>query len=174
MAAEQKPFACHPSLPIARLARHREAFVNPQSVNYLPFISAFVPLLFSGCATPGSSYAKSHPELPPAHRQILTSGKIPNGDAVSGMTREQVRLAMQSGPTSFDKWNGEDVWAYVDDAPLNSASRNDFSYTPQSSFDNHRTLTETDDFRGSSESHRRTLIFFQGDRATHARVVEDR
>ena len=41
------------------------------SVHLLAFAS------LAGCANPGQTYAKSHPELPAAHQQILARGKIP-------------------------------------------------------------------------------------------------
>ena len=125
--------------------------------------------IFTGCATPGASYAKAHPELSPVHRQILTAGEIPNGDAVAGMTKEQVRMAMGESPTSFDKNDGEDVWIYLHLRPRHAASQNDFSYNPNSSFDAHRTLTESDEFRARSQPTGKTVIFFKGDRATRAR-----
>ena len=116
---------------------------------------------------------RNDPELSPAHRQILTSGKIPNGDAVAGMTKEQVKLAMGESPTTFDKFNGEDVWIYAHWKRLNTDSRNDFSYAGGSGFDTHRTLTETDDFRARSQVAGKTLIFFRSDQATHARITKE-
>ena len=72
----------------------------------------FAAFFVAGCSTQGSSYAKSHPELSPLHRQILTTGEIMGGNAVDGMTKEQVELAMGS-PTTLEKIDGQDAWIYV-------------------------------------------------------------
>ena len=77
--------------------------------------AAFVLILglLASCANQGQSYASQHPELSAAQRQILSTGTIPNGDAVAGMTRGQIRIAMKGDPTTFDRIEGEDVWIYV-------------------------------------------------------------
>ena len=65
----------------------------------------------SGCSTtPGSAYARKHPELSPGHRQILVTGIVPGGEVVKGMTKEQVKIAMGGNPTMT---RGENVWVYV-------------------------------------------------------------
>src|SRR5436309_410391 len=72
-----------------------------------------VGISFASCTSPGQSYVSKHPELSAAHRQIMATGKIPSGDAVAGMTHDQVRLAMNGAPATFDKINGEEAWIYL-------------------------------------------------------------
>lgn len=62
---------------------------------------SFAIIFLSGCSTPSSQYVKAHPELPSAHRKILITGEIPGGNAVEGMTKEQIRLAV--GKSHFDR-----------------------------------------------------------------------
>jgi len=57
--------------------------------------------LLSACGTLGQAYVKQHPELSAAHRQILLTGKIPDGDAVAGMTREQIQIVMGVDATQY-------------------------------------------------------------------------
>jgi len=95
-------------------------------------------------------------------------GKIPGGDAVAGMTKEQVKLAMGS-PATFDKINGEDVWIYVGERPSETNSL----YSPPSSMDSHRSFTETSDF-AAFYTKVRTAIHFKGDRAVYAQITEAR
>lgn len=125
-------------------------------------------LLLGACANPGSSYASKHPELPAAHRQILLRGKIPSGDAVAGMTRAQVKLAMGSDPTTFDKINGEDAWIYVRKKAVGRESFEDLSRSGSSSMENTHSFTESTDFSPRVDIDLKTTIYFQGDRATHA------
>ena len=142
------------------------------------FGSACLPLLLIGlllasCTTPGQSYVSKHPELPATHRQIMASGKIPSGDAVAGMTHEEVRLAMNGAPATFDKINGEEAWIYYRKNTVMSDTIEPPKATPGSSLDNHEPFSapstglETDGVV-------RTTIFFQGDRATHADVSKEK
>ena len=137
-------------------------------------IVLFALCFFSGCATPGSSYASAHPGLSPAHRQILIAGRIPSGDTVAGMTHEQVTIAMGRAPSTFDKIDGQDVWIYVRSKSAELNVRDDFGYTSGSSFSSHRNFTKPEDIGPRADPKVKTTIFFQGDRATRAQVIEER
>lgn len=131
------------------------------------FTLAAAALILAACANPGAGYASKHPELSAAHRQILARGEISSGDAVAGMTREQVKLALGE-PTSYDKIDGEDVWVY---ARKTSAGREDFDDLERSgsgTMDQTRSFTQRADFSPHADVEKRTMVFFTGDRATHA------
>ena len=128
----------------------------------------------AGCANPGGSYAAKHPDLPAAHRQILLSGKIPSGDAVADMTREQVKLAMGGDPTTFDKIGNEDVWIYARKKAVGTGSLDDRDYSGGSKREGTQSFTQSNDFAPRVDVEVRTSIFFQGDRATRALNSEER
>jgi outer membrane protein assembly factor BamE (lipoprotein component of BamABCDE complex) len=130
--------------------------------------------LLVGCANPGSSYAAKHPDLPPAHRQILQQGKIPSGDAVAGMTRAQVKLAMGGDPTTFDKVGNEDVWIYARKKAVGVESFDDLQRSGSSRMENTHSFTQTSDFGPRVDVEMKTSIYFQGDRATHALNTEEK
>jgi outer membrane protein assembly factor BamE (lipoprotein component of BamABCDE complex) len=81
-----------------------------------PPIAFFVFLttsIFLGCQTPpGVKYAKQHPELTPQQRTIFTEKKVTDINAVAGLTKEQIRIALGE-PTQFDHQEGSEVWIYV-------------------------------------------------------------
>lgn len=132
------------------------------------FLSLAATAGLAGCANPGSSYAAQHPDLPPAHRQILHRGKIPNGEAVAGMTRSQVKLAMGGDPTTFDKIDGEDVWIYVRKHGVGRESFEDLGRSGSASMENTHSFTDSNDFSPRVDVEMKTTVFFKGDRATHA------
>ncbi|MEA3210804.1 MAG: hypothetical protein QOE70_3861 [Chthoniobacter sp.] len=140
-----------------------------------PHLLAIAALfLLGGCATPRQTYTKQHPELSPQHRSILAAGQIPSGDAVAGMSREEVRITMGAEPATFDRIGDEDAWVYVrkkavarksfdeSDRPSNFRSNSSFSSTEQT------------DFAPRIDVDVKTTIFFQGNRATHALITEER
>src|SRR5260221_2234222 len=103
-------------------------------ISALPLAAALFSLCtLMGCVNQGSSYASKHPELSQAHRQILVSGKVPSGDAVAGMTREQVKMAMGGGPATLDKIDGPDAWGFAHKKTVARAARADADHTPRSS-----------------------------------------
>ena len=140
--------------------------------NLVSMLSSF--FLISGCSTERSSYASSHPELPEAHRQIFRNGTIPGGNAVAGMTREQVRIAMGSGPTTFDVIEGQDVWIYTRRKPLETDLAEDFGNSASSAFSGNRSMKKQKPAGRQMNPTVKTTIFFQGDRATHAQVTDGR
>jgi outer membrane protein assembly factor BamE (lipoprotein component of BamABCDE complex) len=144
-------------------------------MNRTRYVIAFLALcLLNGCANQGQSYANKHPELSPAHRQILISGKIPSGDAIAGMTREQVHLAMGGDPAIFDKSAGEDAWVYVYKKGPTVNTLNDFSNAGTSRMEDSHGTTEPADLDPRKDVQVRTTIFFQGNRATHAQITDAR
>ena len=78
----------------------------------IPALSAALLCLLSGCASEAQSYARAHPELTPAQRRMMNTGKIPDGTAVPGLTKTQVHLIMGGDPTTFDKADDLDMWVY--------------------------------------------------------------
>jgi len=130
-------------------------------------------LSLAACANPGKGYADRHPELTPVQRRIFTTARIPSGEDVAGLTREQVKIAMGGDPTTYDKADGSDVWIYARrksvgrdlDAPLRQ---------PNSALDSTRSFTDTAAFDAHGDVMEKTSVFFQGDRATHARVIEEK
>ena len=136
-------------------------------------VIALLTLLVVGYANPASSYASKHPELSPAQRQILTTGKIPNGDEVAGMTREQVKMAMGREPDTFDKINGEDAWVYVQKKAVARKPTEDVGHTPSSSFNGAQSFTEAEGFGPRVDVDVKTTVFFVGDRATRALSTEE-
>ena len=142
------------------------------TIRHLAILAAVIGL--AACANPGSSYAAKHPDLPSAHRQILLSGKIPSGDAVAGMTREQVKLAMGGDPTTFDKLGNEDVWIYARKKAVGTGSLDDRDYSTNSNREGTQSFTQSNDFAPRIDVELKTSIFFQGGRATRALNSEER
>jgi outer membrane protein assembly factor BamE (lipoprotein component of BamABCDE complex) len=126
----------------------------------------------AGCANPGQLYVSQHPEMKPAHRQILTTGKIPSGDAVAGLTRDEIRLAMGGPPAVFDKFNGQETWSYLkkNTAPLDPVPSGSGSSGSRSRPADLRTELGDADLNVNV----RTTIFFQADRATRAEVTQEK
>ncbi len=78
----------------------------------LVLLSSFL----AACASPGRAYAEKRPEMSPEHREILSTGHVPIGTAVAGLTRQEVRLAMGRDPSQFSKEDGLDAWIFAPDA----------------------------------------------------------
>jgi hypothetical protein len=134
----------------------------------------FAAVALAGCATAARSYVSNHPELTPDQRQIVTSGNIPDGDAVAGMSKSAIRVALRSDPMQFTKIDGVDAWIYD-----REKGTGDFTN------DLHSSSYDSD--QGPGAPHTSTLlngqeervqehitIFFQGDRATHAQVTREK
>ncbi len=138
-----------------------------------PVLLLAAVLSLAACANPGKGYADRHPELTPAQRRIFNTARIPSGDDVAGLTREQIKIAMGGDPTTYDKADGGDVWIYSRrksqardlEAPLRE---------PNSSIDPTRSFTDTAAFDAHGDVLEKTSVFFSGDRATHARVTEEK
>ncbi len=127
--------------------------------------------VFAGCASSAQSYAAKHPELNADQRKILRTGIIPDGSAVAGMTREQIRLAMGSDPNQFTKIDGADAWVYVRE------KTGDIMAMPtDENFGRSSSMQTTGGLLDSQAPTRtvHTTIMFQGDRAIRAEVSEDK
>ncbi len=128
--------------------------------------------LLAGCANPGQSYVQQHPELSAEQRKVMAAGRLKNGDAVAGLTREQVRLVMGRDPDQFTKIGGEDAWVWTrvkvigfgpgltQPADEAGAGRRD------------ETARGVPDAGSATTGQERTTVYFQGNRATRV-VVGD-
>ncbi|HEV7405034.1 MAG TPA: hypothetical protein VGO11_18975 [Chthoniobacteraceae bacterium] len=134
----------------------------------LPLTLALMGILLASCTTPGKSYAGKHPELSAAHRQILASGKMPAGDAVAGLTHDEVRIAMNGAPATFDKINGEEAWIYLRKNTVVSDIEPPHP-SPGSTLD-HESFSPMPGTDLETDGMVKTTIFFQGGRATRAEV----
>jgi hypothetical protein len=138
--------------------------------------SAVIALsLLAGCADAGQTYAKSHPELSAVQRRILATGRIPNGTAVAGLTKEQVRIAVGSDPATFEKAGGEDVWIFSHKKAV--AKDPTFANTPADAvLDRSHGYSETDTEQNAPrvDVDVNTSVYFQGDIATRAETKEIR
>jgi outer membrane protein assembly factor BamE (lipoprotein component of BamABCDE complex) len=132
----------------------------------------FTILCFSGCSTPGSKYARAHPELSPAHREILISGQVPGGLAVEGMTKEQIRLAI-GDPARLDTLNGQSVWVYVRQRFLDISPGNDPGSKFGSGPSTQQNFTENTNLGPRPSVKEVTTIFFKGDRAVRAQLSRE-
>ena len=140
------------------------------TLSLLPLLAAG---LISGCGTPGINYAKQHPELPPAHLQILKTGKVPDGDAIAGMTREQVQIAMGVEPAQYTKVDGHDAWVYV--RKTLSAQPLTTNSTPEIDRQDGRnkgSLMDSPNQSPQNQEQTKTTIVFDGNVATHAETVK--
>ena len=134
----------------------------------------FLILLFSlsvlylsvGCTTPGQAYVKQHPELTEAQRKIFRDGQITEGDDVKGLTKEQIRVAMNSDPAQFDRFDGMEAWVFIK-PPVGATLdelRSGAAGMPAGS--SNSAIADTRDKRG-----KRTTVIFDGDRAVRATVT---
>ena len=145
----------------------------------LPALCLLAAVL-SGCATPGQTYAGQHPELSAEQRKIFQSGKIPNGTAVAGLTREQVRLVMGRDPTQFTKVNGEDAWVWVRErlsvvGPAEEQMGTEMGGVGRDSGGGGASRYGTEASGNSAPREMkpaRTTVYFQGGRATRAEVAD--
>lgn len=138
------------------------------TIHYLVLTAACA---LAGCASPAQTYAKQHPDLSPAQVQILNTGKIPDGTAVAGMTREQVMLALGE-PTQYTKVDGHDAWVYVRKQLGTSgiSSANDATFDHRDLRSKH-SMAEGESHAPQDQQLVRTTVHFDGERATRADVV---
>jgi outer membrane protein assembly factor BamE (lipoprotein component of BamABCDE complex) len=140
----------------------------------LPHLLALLTTIaLAGCATATRSYVSNHPELTPDQRQIVTSGNIPDGEAVAGMTKSAIRTAMRGDPMQFTKIDGTDAWIYV-----REKGTGDFTNDLHSSSDSDQGpgAPHTSSLLNGQEERveEHVTIFFQGDRATRAEVTREK
>ena len=136
----------------------------------------------SGCATPGQTYAGQHPELSAEQRKIFLAGKIANGDAVAGLTREQIRLIMGRDPSQFTTVNGQEAWVWVRErlpvaGPAEEQMGAERGGVGRSAGGTGASQYGTEASGNSATTETmpgRTTVYFQGGRATRAEVREGR
>ena len=127
-------------------------------------------LAFAGCKNEGLDYAKAHPDLSPEHRHIITSGNIPAGTAVAGLTHDEVKLAMKGFPNTFDRIGGEEAWIYVRKKSVPVGMAVDQQTSPSS----RRDMPDPSTAGPIYDVNERTTVFFTGDKATHAEVSQEK
>lgn len=139
---------------------------------------AFAVVCLAGCVSLRAAYVKAHPELSTAHRDILLVGKVPEGDAAAGMTKEQVRLAMGSDPAQFTTVDGVDAWVYFTERGGDKASPEKPAHSGKGSAhsggkfaDQAKSDATTSSGTESGGGKTETTIFFNGDRATRVSVT---
>jgi hypothetical protein len=144
-------------------------------MSFLRLSVLLAALALAGCANSRQTYVSKHPELSPAHRQLFTSGRIPAGDAVAGLTRDQVAMILGNNPDSFDKANGEDVWVYRKTKPVEASP--DIVAPPSANAGNFGDMPQLASPDTSSHNGADivvvTKIFFKGNVATHAQSSEE-
>ena len=126
----------------------------------------------TGCASPGAAYAKAHPDLPPIHRQILTTGRIPGGNAAAGMTMEQVKAAV-GNPSHREQLTGGEVWTYVHERYLDISPRDDAGANFGSGPNSQRNFTETANLGPRPAVIEKARVFFRGDRVSQVQITRD-
>lgn len=125
----------------------------------------------AGCTTPRQTYVSQHPGMPPAHRQIMTSGKIPEGNTVAGLTRDEIRLVMGGPPAVFDRVDGQETWAYLKKSSASvDSTPTDADASGRSRSSDLQVKVADPDLNVMM----RTTIFFQGDRATRAEITQEK
>ncbi len=133
-------------------------------------LAAALTTLLASCGTVGQAYARQHPELSPEHRQIFMTGKVPDGMAVAGMTRDQVLMALGSNVTQYTKVDGHDAWVYLRKR-LGAESVGVNGTDPaQHDMRNAEAPSGTGSFAASAQPQVRTTIIFEGDKAVKADV----
>ena len=100
------------------------------------------------------------------YRQILSTGKIPGGAAVAGMTKEQVKLAVGS-PKRTEQAGAGEAWLYVHQRFLDTSPREDADAAFDTGPDRQRNFTETAHLGPRPSVIEKATVFFRGDRATH-------
>jgi len=131
-------------------------------------------VLLAACTNEGQTYVKSHPELSPEHRRIMASGKIPDGAAVAGLTRDQIRIAMGTDPYTIDREGSEDVWVFSHKKAI--AKNPEFNNTSDQVLDKTHGYGEshTDENAPRVDVDVKTSVYFDGNIATRARTVEEK
>ena len=101
----------------------------------------------------------------------MNTGKVPDGTAVAGMTREAVQLALGE-PTQYTKVDGHDAWVYVQRrlGTLGVSSANDATFNRRDLRSQH-SMAEGESHAAQDQPQTKTTIHFDGDRATRAEVI---
>jgi outer membrane protein assembly factor BamE (lipoprotein component of BamABCDE complex) len=138
----------------------------------IPLPILLLACILSGCTTPGQTYAKQHSELPPKQLEFLKTGKVPDGDAIAGMTREQVQIAMGIEPTQYAKIDGHDAWVYVrKKLGTNGVVPNVSEMDHEDRRNSTGSMLGSLDASAQNQGQVRTTIYFDGNVVTHAESV---
>jgi hypothetical protein len=141
-------------------------------IRHSGFVIAF---LLAACTNEGAIYVKKHPELNPEQRRIIASGKIPDGTAVAGLTRDQIRIAMGTDPYTIDRSGDEDIWVFSRKKAV--AKDPEFAKTPADAVldkTHGYSETDTDENAPRVDMDVKTTVYFDGNIATHARTIEEK
>jgi hypothetical protein len=133
--------------------------------------------LLAGCVSAGQAYVKKHAELSPEHRKMILTGKVPAGEAVAGMTKEEVRLAMGKDPAQFTTIDGVYAWVYANEKGTENKPEGHHrgggkggggGHGGKSSKSPDETANQSQGESSEQSGHgpMQTTIFFNGDRAT--------
>ena len=128
--------------------------------------------LLAGCANPGQSYVQQHPELTAEQRKVMAAGRLKNGDAVAGLTREQMRLVMGRDPDQFTKIGDEDAWVWMRVKVLGFGPGLAQPVDEAGTGRRDETLRGVPDAGPATTGQERTTVYFQANRATRV-VVGD-
>ena len=128
--------------------------------------------LLAGCASPGQSYAAKHPELTPAQRKVMSAWKLSNGDAVAGLTKEQVRLVMGRDPDQFTSFSGEEGWVWIRRKASGFANAAPSLSPEAGSSRNRESAPVASEAETVATVQERTTVYFQNGRATRVIVGE--
>ncbi len=109
----------------------------------------------------------------------MKTGKIPDGDAVAGMTREQIQIAMGREPAQYTKIDGHDAWVYVRKVltpatpmePIGAAGGGGGGMGGSSGTGGGRNPGGGDGAPATPDQYRTTVVF-EGDVATHAETIK--
>jgi hypothetical protein len=133
--------------------------------------ACFIPLtalLCLGCESPGGAYVKQHPELSPGQRKIFLERKVSDPEAVAGLTKEQIRVAMGE-PTQFDNTDGSETWVYIRTGPGPGSSGGSFGQQMETPGAGGSGMAPPmGEGSGAGKGSVRTAIIFDGDRAVRA------
>ncbi len=125
-------------------------------------------VVFSSCASSGKSYADSHPSLTAEQKNIVVKGKIPDGSAVAGMTKEDIRATMRGDPSQFTTVNGTEAWVYVRDSDDGPSLAPEMQNTSPGHMGGDPTVSAAEMDAGLVKVH--TTVLFENGRATRAEV----
>lgn len=143
----------------------------------LSVFASCVVFVLAGCGSEGEAYAKAHPEMSAAQRKIMNTGKIPDGTAVAGMTRDQIRKAMGRDPSTFDKAGSQDVWIFSHQKMITQG------YQPvagpsDSALDKYGNIGGDEPRKGNESAVPdilvKTAVYFNGNIADHAQTTEEK
>jgi outer membrane protein assembly factor BamE (lipoprotein component of BamABCDE complex) len=137
----------------------------------IAFVLLLTALLYSGCESPGAAYVKQHPELSPQQRKIFLDKKVTDINAVKGLTKEQIRVALGE-PTQFDNIEGVEAWVYIRSKSGPAGPVKELGNAGQLSAGSELGgMAPGQGSGGQNAGADRTTIFFDGDLAVRATIA---